>query len=174
MAWCRANCKCHVMIYYVYVCILIDWLTKWMSHWLIDQFTDSLIERLVDCCYVHDDVIKCEHFPHYWLFVRRIHCTNGQWRWALMFPLICIWIHGWVNNGEAGDLRCHCSHYDITVIHFQLKPHKTTPLLKQLNRCVAYITDFHSVLWIQQYIKSFFWRSSRWLFHIWVIFEYKI
>ena len=24
---------------------------------------------------------------------------------ALMFSLICAWIKGWVNNGEAGDLR---------------------------------------------------------------------
>ena len=30
---------------------------------------------------------------------------KGQWRGVLMFSLICIWINGWVNNGEAGDLR---------------------------------------------------------------------
>ena len=24
------------------------------------------------------------------------------------------WINGWVNNGEAGDLRRHRSHYDVT------------------------------------------------------------
>ena len=28
-----------------------------------------------------------------------------MWRGALMFALICAWINGWVNNGEAGDLR---------------------------------------------------------------------
>ena len=22
----------------------------------------------------------------------------------------------WVNNGEAGDLRCYCIHYDVTVM----------------------------------------------------------
>ena len=32
---------------------------------------------------------------------------KGQWRGALMFSLICDWINGWVNNGEAGDLRRH-------------------------------------------------------------------
>ena len=26
------------------------------------------------------------------------------------------WINGWVNNGEAGDLRCHRAHYDVTVM----------------------------------------------------------
>ena len=30
---------------------------------------------------------------------------KGRWRGALMFSLICVWINGWVNNGEAGDLR---------------------------------------------------------------------
>ena len=33
-----------------------------------------------------------------------------------MFSLICACINGWVNNGEAGDLRRHCSHYDATVM----------------------------------------------------------
>ena len=42
--------------------------------------------------------------------------TQGQWRVALMFSLICIWINGWVNNGEAGDLRPYCAHYDVTVM----------------------------------------------------------
>ena len=26
------------------------------------------------------------------------------------------WIHGWVNNGEAGDLRRHRAHYDVIVM----------------------------------------------------------
>ena len=29
---------------------------------------------------------------------------------------ICAWINGWVNNGEAGDLRCHRAHYDVIVM----------------------------------------------------------
>ena len=29
---------------------------------------------------------------------------TGQWRWALMFSLICAWICGSANNREAGDL----------------------------------------------------------------------
>ena len=35
---------------------------------------------------------------------------------ALMFSLICVWINGWVNSREAGDLRCYRAHYDVTVI----------------------------------------------------------
>ena len=26
------------------------------------------------------------------------------------------WINSWVNNGETGDLRCHRTPYDVTVL----------------------------------------------------------
>ena len=41
---------------------------------------------------------------------------KGQWRGALMFSLICARINGWVNNGEAGDLRRHGVHYDVIIM----------------------------------------------------------
>ena len=43
---------------------------------------------------------------------------KGQWRGALLFSFICAWIIGGVNNREAGDLdlRCHCVHYDVTLM----------------------------------------------------------
>ena len=44
---------------------------------------------------------------------------RGQWRGALMFSLICVWIKGWVNNREAGDLRRHRGHYDVTVMCYR-------------------------------------------------------
>ena len=44
---------------------------------------------------------------------------KGQWRGALMFSLICVWINGWVNNCEAGDLRRYRTHYDVTVICYR-------------------------------------------------------
>ena len=70
----------------------------------------------------HDDVINWKHFPSYWFFVRGIHRSpvnsphKGQWRGALIFSLICAWINGWLNNRDAGDLRRHGAHYDVTVI----------------------------------------------------------
>ena len=33
-----------------------------------------------------------------------------------MFSLICVWINGWVNSSEAGDLRRHRGHYDVNVM----------------------------------------------------------
>ena len=57
--------------------------------------------------------ICAENYPH-----------KGQWRGALMFSLICVWKNGWVNNREAGDLRRYRAHYDVTVIHDKIVPHK--------------------------------------------------
>ena len=61
-------------------------------------------------------------FPRYWPLVRGIYRSpvnsphKGLWRRALMFSLICSWINDWVNNREAGDLRCHHVHYDVIVM----------------------------------------------------------
>ena len=74
----------------------------------------------------HDDVIKWKHFLHYWPFVRGSHRSpvnsphKGQWRRALLFSLICTWKNGWVNNGEAADLRRHHAHYDVIIMKIAL------------------------------------------------------
>ena len=41
---------------------------------------------------------------------------KGQWRGALLFSLICVWINSWVNNRGAGDLKRCRSHYDVNVM----------------------------------------------------------
>ena len=70
----------------------------------------------------HDDVIKWKKNSCNWPFVRGIHRSpvnsphKGQWRGALMFSLICVWINDWVNNREAGDLRRYRAHYDVNVM----------------------------------------------------------
>ena len=53
-------------------------------------------------CIFNFDVIKWKHCPRYWPFVWGIHRSpvnsphKGQWRGALIFSLICAWIHGYV------------------------------------------------------------------------------
>ena len=70
----------------------------------------------------YDDVIKWKHFPRYWPIVRGIHRSplisphKVQWRGALTFSFICVWINGGVNNRETGDLRRYLAHYDVTVM----------------------------------------------------------
>ena len=82
------------------------------THWPLGDFKEIL----------HDDVIKWKHFLRYWPFVWGIHRSlvnsphKGQWRGALMFPLIFVWINSWVNSGEAGDLRGHHAHYYVIVM----------------------------------------------------------
>ena len=84
--------------------------------------TDFSIKMLHTWPVWHDDDMKWKHFPRYWPFVRGIHRSpvnsshKGQWRGALMFSLICVWINGWVNNRKAGDLRRYRVHYDVTVM----------------------------------------------------------
>ena len=52
-----------------------------------------------------------------------------------MFSIICTWINGWVNNGQAGDLRRHRAHYDVTVM-------QATALLKHL-KCPVFCKSAH-------------------------------
>ena len=97
---------------------------KWyfiISCWL--QFTSIEMCFHISCTRAdHDDVIKWRHFLRYWPFLRGIHRSpvnsphKGQWREALMFSLICVWINSRINNPEAGDLRRHHAHYDVIVM----------------------------------------------------------
>ena len=101
----------------------------------------------------HDGVIKWKHFPRYWPFVRGIHRSpvnsphKGQWRRALMFSLICVWINGWVNNGEAGDLRRYRAHYDVTVMD-KSTCYTVNDLCRQLHEPMTqiYVTILHNEL----------------------------
>ena len=69
-----------------------------------------------------DDVIKCKHFPRYWPFVWGAHRSlvnsphKGQWRGALMFSLIGVWIKqlskqswGWSFETPSRPLWRHCN-----------------------------------------------------------------
>ena len=47
---------------------------------------------------------------------RWISPHKGQWRGALMFSLMCVWINDCVNNREAGDMRRYGAHYDVIVM----------------------------------------------------------
>ena len=41
---------------------------------------------------------------------------QGQWRATSMFSLICTWTNGSANNQDAGGVRRHGAHYDVTVM----------------------------------------------------------
>ena len=76
---------------------------------------------------------------------------NGQWRGASMFSLICVWINGWVNNREAGDLRRNRAHYDVIVMIWDSN-------YIPLHLCVpdsTYLPPSHTL----HTDMSFFWHS---------------
>ena len=59
---------------------------------------------------------------------------KGQWRGALIFSLIYAWTSSWAYNGDTGDLRRHCAHYDVIV------------MASAMNRCPALILQANSCL----------------------------
>ena len=90
----------------------------------------SLLQMLLLKCLLfnpvmlHDNIITWKHFAGYWPFMQGIHWPpvnsphKGQWHGALVLSLISPWINAWVNNCEAGNLRCYHAHYDVTVMGF--------------------------------------------------------
>ena len=83
-----------------------------MGFWHIPNSPDKIPYGIVT---IHDDVINGNIF--------RVtgplwgESTDTRWRGALMFSLICAWTRGWTNNRDAGDLRRHRTHYDVTIMH---------------------------------------------------------
>ena len=107
--------RCH---YGMFSDIISSKALVWYMAWNIyDRFFVYCGCSIID----HDDVIKCNHFPGYWPFVRGIYRLpvnspqKGQWRGALMFSLIWAWMNVWINNRKASDSRRHRAHYDVTV-----------------------------------------------------------
>ena len=71
---------------------------------------------------------------------------NGQWRGTLMFSLICVWINGWVNNREAGDLRRYRAHYDVTVMQQPCERPAVCGVMSRFG--TEQILHFPSRLWL--------------------------
>ena len=65
---------------------------------------------------------------------------------------ICAWLNGWVNSGEAGDLRRHRAHYGVTVMNALLpcEEPNTRHLLTLLKVCM----DFWLFWIVQKYASN--------------------
>ena len=101
---------------------MLQSLYSYLDIYLPSWYVNVSVRCECRCIVYHDDLIKWKHFLRYWPFARGIHRSpvnsppKGQWRGASMFSLICVWINGWVNNREAGDLRRYHSYYDVIVM----------------------------------------------------------
>ena len=78
---------------------------------------------------------------------------KGQWRKALMFSLICTWTNGWVNNRDAGDLRCYQPHYDVTVMRYwdicTVRTHIYSTITLKVKPCYCwYFFIMQSTYWV--------------------------
>ena len=104
------NCIMYSVLSYIYLAYIIVIKTcdplvslhlsiTWWRHQM-----ETFSALLVLCAGIHRSPVNSPH--------------KGQWRGAFMFSLICTWINGWVNSREAGDLRCYCAHYDVTIISY--------------------------------------------------------
>ena len=81
---------------------------------------------------------------------------KDQWRGALMFSLICVWINGWVNNREAGDLKHYRAHYDVIVMTSR------GPGGYCQDNIIAYDSEcaWPSTFWVIRYMKYRSWNTS--------------
>ena len=95
----------------------------------------------------------CGEFPG----LRWIPRTKASDAELLIFSLTCVWINGWVNNRETGDLRRHRAHYDVSVLSIHLFVVYTysetgitwTPILMRFKRHLIkfWCLCFHKTLW---------------------------
>ena len=98
----HSHCSLAVVISWVpYGLVWSIYLYSWWRHQM-ETFSASLA-----ICAVNSPVPG--EFPH-----------KGQWRGAMMFSLIYVWINDWVNDREAGDLRHYRAHYDVTVMSIEM------------------------------------------------------
>ena len=92
-----------VWIMWTWVCvnIILVWYSICSSHSWWRHQTEAFSVLLALCAGNSRSPVNSPH--------------KGQWRWALLFSLICVWINGWVNNREA---RGHRANDDVIVMDY--------------------------------------------------------
>ena len=66
------------------------------------------------CEFMHDDVIKWKHFPHYWPFVRGIHQSH---RSSLVLHNDLIYVsHFQYFHGQIDNQYMHVDHFIISIL----------------------------------------------------------
>ena len=104
-----------------------------------------IVNILEEFAWWRQQIFFSTHFMHYWPFVRRIHQSTvdsphkGQCCGALMFSLVCTWTNVWANNWDAGDLRCHCTQYDVTVREHVITGSQFASWYKHIHTILYYL-----------------------------------
>ena len=82
------------------------------------------------------------------------------------FSSICAWINVWVNNREAGDLKRHRTHYDITVMYFTEKGFIPIRIQGSETTVSSHQRDINTLCWIHLRVHSRRNRNSIWGFRL--------
>ena len=77
----------------------------WSSVWFASMMTSSNGNIFRVTGHLCGEFTRPRWIPH-----------TSQWRGALLFSLIYARTNGWVNTGEAGDLRRNHAHHDVIVM----------------------------------------------------------
>ena len=83
-------------------------ITNWPPNWLIKTSSNGTIFRVTG---------------HLWGKSTSHWCISpfkDQWHGAFRVYFICAWTSAWANNRDAGDLRRHRAHFDVTVMLHEL------------------------------------------------------
>ena len=82
-----------------------------------------------------------------------------------MFSLICAWINGWVNNGEAGDFRRNRTHHDVIVMRIKISPAcGAMPVWRNYRNANIYFMSPKTIPCINGSAirHNYFWLPARW------------
>ena len=71
--------------------------------------------------------------------------TQRPVTWSFDVSLIRVWINGWVNNRDAGDLRRHLGHYDVSVMRDRQSLYNA--YIAHVTFVAVSVFHFHSTLW---------------------------
>ena len=87
----------------LFVCMNLVWLIPYMHVYMMTSSNRNIFRVTGPLCR--------EFTGDRW--IPRTKASNVE---LWMLSLICTWQNGWLNNGEAGDLRHHRAHYDVIVM----------------------------------------------------------
>ena len=109
--------------------------------------------------------LLCGEFTgHRWIPLTK--ASDAELWWVFF---ICAWTNNWANNGNAGDLRRHCAHYDVTIIsplvhsraseHIKYEYHLCNKVA-HLSCCVACAKLWPDCMITRNYSKKIFYKIS--------------
>ena len=160
--WFRYLCPCLIVLY-VPIPHLTASQTQPVGSWYGDGFVPSSVRSV---CTSHDDVIKWKHFPRLTICAGNSPVTGefpAERPVTRSFDIFFIraWMNGWLNNREAGDLRSHRAHYDVTVM---LRPSVRSHAFYEPTVRLVWIFDYSEVNCAPSHLNS---GSIEFLITVW-------